>query len=106
MGEMTIRPTIIWPFQACQWLAVKKNVSVEILPESPHLCVIELQTLPMENILFLGINDASTSSAQVVSYIDQPVANISKEGLTSKAWKSAHGKGILNYYYFFEFRNE
>lgn len=46
---------------------------------------MELQTLSMENILFLGINDASTSSAQVVSYVGQPVANISKEGLTSKA---------------------
>lgn len=69
-----------------------------MLPESLHLCVMALQTRPMENILFLGINDASTFSAQVVSYVDQPVANISKEALTSKAWKSAYGKGILNFF--------
>lgn len=66
-----------------------------MLPESLHLCVMALKTLPMENILSLGTNDTSTSSAQAVSYVDQPVANISKEALTSKAWKSAYGKGIF-----------
>lgn len=74
IGEVMIRPTIIRPFQECQWLVVKKKTLLKC-----HLRDVYLWVSPLQKpITGKGINDASTPTVQVVSYLDKRVAKMSK----------------------------